>query len=328
MKKWLHPHKKIIFACIFLTIISLIYVLGINTDTKILCYVVYAFSTYTLVVSCMAVPRLVRHVNALIRDDQIVWIAKIRHLLEKNEYTKRYLYDAEFRTGISLYTGFCWNLFYALFKMVTGVVYSSLWMFAIGGYYLVLGINRFHMLRSNRGYERITRDIVSLKNTDSAENTDVDALKKEQKIKAYKTYRSTGGLLLFLDATMMGLLIQMIYQNKSNDYPEHIIYVSAIYTFYYFITALISIVKWFKHNNPIMTAAKNVSFAGACMSILSLQTTMITHYGNKDAQFQRLMNSVTGGLILIFIMGMSAVMIWRGNVHLREMDGEKVTGFN
>lgn len=55
-----------------------------------------------------------------------------------------------------------------------------------------------------------------------------------------------------------------------------------------------NLVKFRKVGNPILSASKAISFAGALMSVLALQTAMISRFGEGDEYFRMKMNIITG----------------------------------
>ena len=301
--RMLHPKVKVVLLCIFLTILLEIYVFAFHHQNTVSAYVIYLFSVYTLVISVIGFHRLRIYIRDLIKDDRIWLIAQVRKLLEKNRYTKRYLYEADFRAVVGLYIGLAINTGYAAMKIVYGIVFRSAWFLAIGIYYVVLALIRTVLLKDN--YKRSRH-----------------ADERKGLVHAYKSYRFCGWLLLLMNVTMIGLLIQMIWKNRSYDYPGLAIYASAAFTFYSFIVAIYSMVKFAGNKNPILTAAKNITFAGATMSVLALQTAMISTFGAGDHEFAMLMNSVTGGIVSTFVAGLAVYMIIRGNRALKRIRTE------
>ena len=56
----------------------------------------------------------------------------------------------------------------------------------------------------------------------------------------------------------------------------------AMYAFYNIITAVMNVVKYRKYRSPVMSAAKVVSLAATLVSMLSLETAMLTQFGSTD----------------------------------------------
>lgn len=275
-----------------------------NSDTnQYIVYFSYVFSAYTTVVVCVNLPRTVRLVKRCIYGDEIRFIVWIRKKLLSNTVTYRYLKDAEYRAKISLYTGLFVNILFGIFKGTTGYLFRSAWLLAIGLYYITLAFVRFVLLRNVKVTER-------------------EAQTEQRKRKEWKRYHTCGIMLLFLDISMAGMVVQMVWQDKSNIYPGWTIYASAIYTFYYFITAMASMIKFFHWKNAIVSAAKNVTLAGAAMSVLMLQTAMISTFG-EIGESSRMMNGITGAIVSAFCIGLAVFMIIWSNYHLKKFKIEK-----
>lgn len=249
-------------------------------------YSSYVLSAYALILLCVSVPHIAK---------------KSKGMLEGNSYGNRYLSQREFRARVSLYSGLGINFLYAVFNATAGVIYQSTWMGAVAGYYLVLVLIRFLLMRGDRA---------------AAKNKD------DSYVAGLGHYRLTGILMFLLNLAMSAMIAQMLWQNQSHSYPGFMIYASAAYTFYSVVMAIVNLVKYYKLNNPVLSAAKMLSFATALVSLLVLQTALITQFGN-DESFQRLMNAITGSCVSIIVFAMAVFMIVRSNrelnyIHLKE----------
>ena len=221
---------------------------------------------------------------------------KIRQWLENNPYARRYLSEPEYRARISLYAGLLINCAYIVFKAGLGIYYRSVWYGAVAVYYLVLSAIRLFLARSDR-----------------------KILTEEQ---ALNCYRLTGMSMLFLNMAMAGMMIQMIGYGKGYSYPGFVIYASAAYTFYVVVTAVINAVKFHKHRyNPVLSATKMLNFTAALMSLLALQTALLTQFSD-DGNFNHLMNTATGANVTVLAMGISAFMVVHGNKALKNCKKE------
>lgn len=119
---------------------------------------------------------------------------------------------------------------------------------------------------------------------------------------------------------MGGMVFQMIWQNEGYEYPGYVIYLSAMYAFYSFISAVWNLVKYRKVGNPILSASKAISFAGALMSVLALQTAMITRFGEGDEKFRMEMNIITGAFVLGITLFMAVYLIVHGQKILNRLN--------
>lgn len=136
-------------------------------------------------------------------------------------------------------------------------------------------------------------------------------------------------MMLVLSTAMGGMTFQMIWQNRSYEYKGYIIYISALYAFYSFITAVVNVVKFSRINNAILSAAKILALAGALMSMFALQTAMFSSFGG-GAELQQLMNTITGTAVCVLTIGMAVFMIVRANICLKKSENTQLqrSGFN
>ena len=92
----------------------------------------------------------------------------------------------------------------------------------------------------------------------------------------------------------------------------------AMYAFYNIITAVMNVVKYRKYRSPVMSAAKVVSLAAALVSMLSLETAMLTQFGSTDSEmFRRIMTSCTGAGVCTIILAMAVYMIYHATRELK-----------
>ena len=93
----------------------------------IISYLAYIVSTYTLIV---VVCRIIKTLK------------EAKRAVYANPYANRFLTDVPYRVRISLYGSFIINLAFAFVKLVSGIVYHSVWFGAIAAYYMVLCLMR------------------------------------------------------------------------------------------------------------------------------------------------------------------------------------------
>lgn len=306
MKAILFPRPWIIAVTSLVGFPAVIFSLIFLSSTDPVSYISYLLSAYALTVLCANFPRAKRRCRELVHGDEIKAIVSFRNFMHRYKYTSLYLDDIEFRARISLYSGLAINMFYAVFKCTTGVMFHSAWLWAIGLYYVVLSAIRFTLLRNVRI-------------TDKKEHS------LEKKIHEYQSVRLCGIMMLVLSVAMSGMTVQMIWQNRSYEYRGYIIYISALYTFYSFITAVVNVVKFSKRSNPILSAAKFLSLAGAFMSMFALQTAMFFSFGGGE-ELQRQMNTITGTAVCILTIGMAVIMIMKSDIGLKKLEVNQPKG--
>ena len=95
----------------------------------------YLLSSYALTISVIGFKRVIRRIRELITGDEVQVIVKFRKLMHKNKLTALYLDSKDFRAEVSLYCGLAFNLFFAAFKVTSGIHDGSAWLISIGFYY-------------------------------------------------------------------------------------------------------------------------------------------------------------------------------------------------
>lgn len=88
-----------------------------------------------------------------------------------------------------------------------------------------------------------------------------------------------------------------------------IIYLSALYTFYSLVLSIIDLVKFHRLDSPILSAAKVLNFVAALMSVLGLQTAMISRFAAGSDSYRLMMNAITGGCIYGAVIVIAVYML-------------------
>lgn len=194
----------------------------------------------------------------------------IQSTIHKNDLAHRSLTDISFKMQVSLYLSLGINLLYRVMKLVYGVFYRSVWFGTLAVYYIMMPVMRFLLLRhSNRN--AFGENLVS----------------------ELKQYRLCGVILMLMNIALSGVVILVIRKNEGFEYAGYLIYVMAMYAFYNVITEVRDVVKYRKYKSPVMSAAKAVKLAAALVSMLSLETAMLTQFDErKGSEFRQIMTGI------------------------------------
>lgn len=302
---WNKLYKRIIslkpifiFLLIILTILLLKYSLSNENAISFIKYFTYLFSTFVLIVSVMNIKRAYLYIKKKITS--INFYKTIKNKLFENKYTKKYFSDKKYKNLLNLYIGITINLVFIILKFKDGIIYKSLWFISLAVYYILLVITKYFLL-------------ANLKKTHSEKDE-------------YRIYRNIGFFLLILNLALTIMIIQMVAKNVAIIYDDHVIYLSAIYSFYLIISAIINIFKYKKYNSPILSSVKIINLFTALVSILMLQTTMIARFKEDSFDYMRMMNSITGTIIPAIILSTAIFMIFKGNRKIKPDIKEKCTG--
>lgn len=194
------------------------------------------------------------------------------------------------------------NTAYAIFNFFLGWLNSSPWFISVGSYYLLLCLIRFFILKMSEKSSRKP-----------------DGIRMEYEL---KIYRAVGVVMFIVNIAMSVMAVQMIWQNSGSAHSEIMTITIATFTFYYLTTAIINLQKYRKTEQPIHSAAKMLNFACALMSIFTLQSSMISVFGN-DEVFRKNMNIATGCGVFILVFGLAIYMIRRANKLLNKIKDDK-----
>lgn len=247
----------------------------------------YVIAFYALTVVCLRIPRM---------------IAFFRSIKNGNKFLERWLSDHRFRMNASLYGTLIWNTAYALLQLGLGFYHSSFWFFSLFGYYISLAAMRFFLLRHTRRYspgEKMREELVK--------------------------YRAYGIVFLVMNITLSLMIFFMIYWQRTFVHHEITTITMAAYTFVSFTLAIINAVKYRKYNSPVYSASKAISLAAACVSMITLETTMLTTFGGDtvDTLTRTLFLALTGGAVSAVILTMAVYMIVRSVKEIKKIRYER-----
>lgn len=270
--KIFHPYTAVIVFLVPVSAALLIYAFAAKAPALTVQYAAYFISAYTLTALCFKIPVIYGKIN------------KIKH---ENRYAVRYFSDASLRVKFSLYGSFGINTFYVVMQFYMGLYNHSVWFYALSGYYFLLAFMRFFLLKEIRKEE-------------PGKNI----------IREYRSYRMCGAVLLLMNAALSVITFYILRQNRGFSYHYILTIAMAAYTFCTFTSAIINLVRYRRYNSPVMSAAKAVSFSAALVSMLSLETAMLSAFGEEnDPVFRRTVTAFTGGAVCISVLLIAVYMI-------------------
>lgn len=267
--------------------------LGTGERYPVLSLLSYLLSAYAMIITVTGAADIVRAVRRGAANLPLV--QRVRGI----PAGARYLDDPVFRAEVSLYGGLLVNLLYVAVKLASGIYYRSLWFVALSAYYVFLSLMRFLLLHHVRR-SPIGREYAS----------------------ELRRYRLCGGILLVLNLALSGIVTLAVVWNQGFEYGGYLIYVMAMYAFYTVILSTVNVVKFRKYNSPVLSAAKAVSLTAALVSMLSLETAMLSRFGADDPALRRSMTAMTGSVVCAFVLGMAVWMIVRASRELKKAANE------
>jgi len=289
-KTVLFPHLAIMILLIPIATVLLVgSMVFIGTESPI-AYISYVLAAYTLTVWCFKIPYLIKF---------------FKTFKNENKYARRWQDDTRLRVNVSLYGSLAWNALYGLFQLWLGFYHHTFWFYSLGAYYICLGVMRFFLARHTTRYapgERLQTEL--------------------------KKYRACGIVFLVMNLALALIIFFMVYWNRTFEHHMITAIAMAAYTFTAFTVAIVNVIKYKKYNSPVFSASKAISFAAACVSMLTLASTMLTTFsdGTMSATEQNIMLGSIGFAVSGVVVTMAIGMIVRGSKQLREFKFEVKNG--
>ena len=289
-KALLFPHIAVMSVLVPIATALLVYSMVFVGTESVIAYISYVLSAYTLTVWCFKIPRLIRF---------------FKNFRNENKYAKRWRADTRLRVNTSLYGSLAWNTLYGIFQMWLGIQHRTFWFTSLGTYYICLAVMRFFLLRHTRKYAPGER-------------------KRSELLK----YRACGWVFLVMNLALTLIVFFMLYWNRT--FVHHMITAIAMaaYTFTSFTVAIVNVIRYKKYNSPVYSASKAISFAAACVSMLTLTSTLLTTFSDETmgAMEQKMMLGSVGGAVSAVVVAMALYMIVSGTRKLKQERAEVKNG--
>lgn len=299
LQKVLKMIKKVFFLppvpTLLITVPSFVFVFWVLVNDSVypaIAYLAYILSAYAMIITITGMAGMIRWIRAKFFQHPLV-----KKLLSVS-LVERYLKEIMFRDETSLYPGLIINLLYAGIKLFSGIHYRSIWFGTLSVYYILLAVMRFFLLHHVR----------------------TKGIGQENQIEELKKCRLCGIILMGLNWALAGIIILVVRKNSGFTYPGMLIYIMAMYTFYAVITAVINVIKFRKYGSPVMSAAKVINLTAALVSMLSLETAMLTQFGaGRDIAFRQRMSAITGTGVCMIVLGMAVYMMIRTTIQMKKI---------
>ena len=169
------------------------------------------------------------------------------------------------------------NIAFAVYHLVMGLVISSWWLLTLGSYYLVLSVVRFVVLRSKS---------------------------KDRFIAKF-----TGWMLILLSIPLAGTVILSVVRDRGHERHMIVMIAMAAYAFTKITLATIKLIKARRSTSATLITLRNISFADAFVSIFALQRSMLVSFeGMTEAEIV-VMNATLGSAVcvIVFLLGLNLI---------------------
>ena len=281
--KLFFPHIALVSLLVPVATVMLVYALAFGDTNSVLTYFSYFLSAYALTILCARSPYLFK---------------KAKAIKQENKYIKLYTSDAALRVKISLYGSLGINVLYAIMQLGLGIYHHSVWFYALAGYYVILALMRFFLLSEARK-GRLGQDLAH----------------------EFLLYRLCGIMLLLINIALSVIVTMVVWVNKGFEHHYIVTIAMAAYTFYTLTMSIINIVRYRRYKSPVMSSAKALSLVAAMVSMLSLETAMLTAFGTEDntPMFRQIITGCTGAVVCVAVLAIAVHMIVYSTKRMREL---------
>lgn len=271
-KSLLFPHPLYICLLLAAALGLLIYSSITHESTDVISIVSYVLSFYALMLIVLRVPEIISYAQQFRKE---------------NKYVVRYMSDVRLRINLSLQLTFLFNVVYAAFQLGLGLWHHSVWFYSMAGYYMLLAAMRLLLVK----YTKVHTP-------------------GEQKEIEWKKYKLCGILLLFITFALAIFLIYFIWNIRVFKHHEITTISMATYTFASLALAIRNAIRYKSYGSPAYSAAKAISLVSAIVSVLTLENTMLTVFGQeRDMIFRQVMLGATGVAVVCAVQGIATYMI-------------------
>ncbi len=210
---------------------------------------------------------------------------KVVSLITKTKVGKKLVGSQRYRIILSASVSFVFNLLYAVYHLILGVLNHSFWFIAMCAFYWILATMRFSAILCERNRQKLPSD---------------DTKRFVMKL--------SGILLVILSIVLATVNYISLLQNITVKHGEIIMITIAAYTFYKITMAIVKAVKQHKNPSLLLKAIRSIGYAEVSASILTLQRSMLVSFGSMDNSHVHFMNAITGAAVCIFILILGLTM--------------------
>lgn len=189
------------------------------------------------------------------------------------------------------YTSLAVNFVYAIGNCAVGFLSHSWWFITVGAYYAVLAMARFSVLQVKRK---------------AGGNHDTERFAR----------RITGILLVALSICIVGVNILSALKERGTAFHEIIMITIATYTFTKITFAIIGMVQAKHAASPVSKTLRNIAMADACVSVYTMQRSMLQSFpGLTPAEIQ-VFNILTGTAVWLIVLFLGINLIGGKRVNM------------
>lgn len=222
--------------------------------------------------------------------------------LKENRFVRLFLEQYTFRTAVFSLLSLAINVGFATVYIVSAVMYQSVWYATVAAYNMALILCRTTVnllnIRRRRKY------------------ADGDARGEREK---HRIYLISGAVLLPLVLAMEASVVYMVLWGRPSGGGLFMTFANVAYTVYKFSMALAHVFLSKRHGDPVARAMRNLNFADACMSAVSMTALLLTDFDVvADTDLRLAVKAAVGFAACAIVLCMAVVMIVTGWSALRK----------
>lgn len=265
-------------------------ILGLeNNALAIFSYILFGIAGVSLAYSVyLVIPLFPKMKHAI-----ITW-------MEKYDFTYLLLRNFGFRTVVFSIGSFIMSLLFSAFNAYMGIANRSIWYGALAAFYISLAFLRGGVLLYHKN--KISKK----------------AQRQKDEYQKAKVYRNSGIVTLILNIALSAAIAQMIFSDAHFTYTGWTVFAYAAYAFYKITMSIISFIRAHKQTDLTVRAIRNINFVDALVSILALQTALLTMFNDGTMNIS-LMNTLTGIVVSFSSVAMGIYMIVSANKTIKEI---------
>ncbi|MBQ8178607.1 MAG: hypothetical protein IJ033_05370 [Clostridia bacterium] len=300
IKGW---HLALLYPLTIIFIVGSMVLINVETTAlwlDILSYVCFTLSAIGLALSIYTIVKKAPEIS----KNVTTW-------LRKNAFINRLFEHYDFRTIVFNTLNFLVNIGYVIFNAVIGIVSKSVWYGSLAAYYLILTVMRgvivlYHgknaLLKIERptGYEKMSDKQVEL-----------------------RLYRLNGILLILLPIALSFVILDMVQNGSAFVRWGWTVLGFAAVAFYKVIASIVQISRSRKKSEDYtIYGLRNIGFAAALVTILSLQTSLLHSFGSQDFNTPYA-NAATGAGVCAVTAIMGIIMIVQSSKKIKTLNIEE-----
>jgi len=289
VKPLLFPHIAVMVILVPFAVAALVYSLTALESDSVVAIISYVLSAYTLTVWCVRIPNIIK------------WAKTLKN---ENKYLLLWSNDPRLRVKVTLYGSLGWNTSYGFFQLCLGIFYRTFWFSSLGIYHICLAVMRFFLVRHTKYApgERMKTEL--------------------------EKYRACGIVLLVMNLALALIVFFMVYFDRTFKHHKITAIAMAAYAFTALTASIINVVEYRKYNSPVFSASKAIGLASALVSMLTLESTMLTAFADQTMTrlTEKWLLGATGASISAVIVAMAIYMIAVGTSKIKKLKSEVENG--